>query len=237
MMAMRWAMLLLASAGVLAALGVTGAHQQASALRLVVTAVVAVLAPLFWPGNAARPARTLLRIVAWSSVAAAWAAAALWLLGKPAQPLWPVVTSCGVLMLMLLAAHGLAAVLEACFRGPSGAASGASGGARETAGRAVAFALVLLGSMPLWLGPVAELLSARHAWIIDAVIGLSPLAHLAVASGNDLLRNPWLYQHANLAVLPFSYPGLSAVAGMYALFGLMLALIALAFGRPRRPVR
>ena len=30
---------------------------------------------------------------------------------------------------------------------------------------------------------------------------MSPLTHLAVASGNDLLRNQWFYQHSNLASL------------------------------------
>ncbi len=88
--------------------------------------------------------------------------------------------------------------------------------AREAAGRSAAVALALLGALPLWLGPVAETLSARHDWAIDAVVGASPLTHLAVASGNDLLRNQWFYQHANLAALLFSYPGLGAASpGLY----------------------
>ena len=101
------------------------------------------------------------------------------------------------------------------------------------AGRTAALVLALLGSLPLWLGPVAELLSARHAWVIDAIVGMSPLTHLAVASGNDLLRNEWLYQHSNLAALQFSYPGLAHLAWSYASVCSMLALVALAFLRPR----
>ena len=69
------------------------------------------------------------------------------------------------------------------------------------AGRTVALVLALLGSLPLWLGPAGELLSGRQPWIIDAIVGMSPLTHLAVASDNDLLRNEWLYQHSNLAAL------------------------------------
>ena len=103
------------------------------------------------------------------------------------------------------------------------------------AGRTVVIALALLGAMPLWLGPAAELLSGQHPWTIDAVIGLSPLTHLAVASGNDLLRNQWLYEHSNLAALQFSYPVLTELAWFYAMVSLMLALTALAFRRLRRP--
>ena len=96
------------------------------------------------------------------------------------------------------------------------------------AGRAAALALALVGSLPLWLGPACELLSGRHPWIIDAAIGISPLTHLAVASGNDLLRNQWLYQHSNLAALQFSYPGLADVAVAYAAVLLLLVLFPLA---------
>jgi hypothetical protein len=100
----------------------------------------------------------------------------------------------------------------------------------------VAIVVALLGSAPLWLGPAAELLARRQAWLIDAVIGVSPLTHLAVASDNDLLRNPWFYQHANLAALQFSYPGLSDIILFYGMVALTLALVALASRRLRRPV-
>ena len=96
------------------------------------------------------------------------------------------------------------------------------------AGRTVAIGLALLGALPLWLGPVGELLSDRHEGLIDAVIAVSPLTHLAVASGNDLLRNPWFYQHANLAALKFSYPGLAELAAAYAAVTAFVAMLALA---------
>jgi hypothetical protein len=99
------------------------------------------------------------------------------------------------------------------------------------AGRVGAIVLALLGSVPLWLGPAAELLARRHAWIIDAVVGVSPLTHLAVASGNDLLRNPWFYQHSNLAALRFSYPSLTTLMATYIAIALALVLVPLAAPR------
>jgi hypothetical protein len=137
-----------------------------------------------------------------------------------------------MLLLILLVTHAVAAGLEGRLRTRSADAETA----REMAGRAAAFALALLGSLPLWLGPAGELLAGRHPWIIDAVVGMSPLTHLAVASGNDLLRNQWFYQHSNLAALQFSYPSLAELILSYALASLALALIPLASGRPWRRI-
>jgi len=136
-----------------------------------------------------------------------------------------------MLLLILLVTHAAAAGLEVRWHGQSGNAETA----REMAGRAAALALALVGSLPLWAGPACELLSGRHPWIIDAAIGVSPLTHLAVASGNDLLRNQWLYQHSNLAPLQFSYPGIADVTVAYAGILLLLALFPLASLRRRRP--
>jgi hypothetical protein len=227
-------MLLLSAGLVLAALGAAAAVQQPSALRMMVTAVVGLLAPLFWPGNAATPLRTALRIVLWSAAAAGLAVIALQLSGSPAQPFSQILESCGMLMLILLVTHTVAAGLEGQLQA-GGAQSGDAQGAREMAGRTVAIALALLGSTPLWLGPVAELASDHQPWTIDALIGMSPLTHLAVASGNDLLRNQWLYEHSNLAAIQFSYPGGAELAGSYVVLSVLLALFALAFRRLRRP--
>lgn len=223
-------MLLLATMLTLAAAGAVSDDLQPSALRVLVTAAVGLLSLLFWPGVAATPARTASRIVAWSAAAALLAAAALRVLGQAMQPVPKILLSCLMLLLILLVAHGLAAALESRLR--SGAAD--AQGARETAGRSVALALALLASLPLWAGPLAELLSGRHAWAIDTAIGVSPLTHLAVASGNDLMRNQWFYQHANLAGLQFAYPGLVEVAGAYGSACLVLAVGTIRFERRRR---
>lgn len=229
MIAARLALLAVSMLIMLTAFGAISEQWQPSALRLLVTALVGLLAPLFWPGSAATAARTAARIVGWSAAAAALAAAALLIVGGPVQPFMPVIVACAVLMLMLVLVHTLAAALEMRWRRRSVAAHDA----REQSGRTAATTLALLGSLPLWSGPVAELLSARHAWIIDTVVGISPLTHLAVASSNDLLRNEWLYQHSNLASLQVTYPGLALLAWSYGSVCSVLALITLAFLRPR----
>jgi hypothetical protein len=225
-------MLLVASLLVLVALGAVGGELQPSALRVMVAAVFGLLAVLFWPGCAASPVRTTLRVAAWSATAAGLAAIMLTMLGNPPQPLAQVLASCAMLLLMLLPAHALAAWLEGLLMRRAAAAPGARSamvavGARELAGRVVAGTLALLGALPLWLGPAGELLSDRHPWLIDVLLGISPLTHLAVASGNDLLRNQWFYQHANLAALPFDYPGLRLLLPGYGLAVAVTALLVL----------
>ena len=229
MIAARWAMLAVAGVLMLAAFGAS--DLQPSALRVAVTTVIGLIAPLFWPGNAATPRRTALRIAAWSAAVACMAAIALRIAGNPGQPFARILAACGMLLLILLVTHAAAAWLESAWHGQSRNAETA----REMAGRAATLALALVGSLPLWVGPACELLSGRQPWLIDAAIGVSPLTHLAVASGNDLLRNQWLYQHSNLAPLQFSYPGVADVSVAYAAVLLLLVLFPLASLR-RRPI-
>lgn len=215
----------------LTAMGAVGAGAEAlqpSALRLAVTSVLAVLSLLFWPGAAPMPGATAWRVVGWSVAVALLAMSTLVALrtaGLSMQP-WPLVfASCGMLLLILIVAHALTVLLE--WRLRARGADGADGPlARESAGRTVAVLVALLGALPLWLGPVAELAARRLEWLVDGAIAASPLTHLAVASGNDLLRNQWLYQHANLAALQFSYPGLATLFWSYGTAGLALALLA-----------
>lgn len=230
MIAARWGLLLAAALMLLAALGAADPDLQPSALRLMVTCVVALLAPVFWPGIAATPSRTALRVAGWSVAAACLAALALWAFGTALQPLSRVLAACSMLTLVLIVTHALVAVLEGHWRG----ASADLRVSRELAGRSAALALAMLGSLPLWFGPTAELLSAGHAWIVDATLALSPLTHLAVASGNDLLRNQWFYQHSNLASLQTAYPELNAIAWTYLFACSMLLLTALS-SRRRQP--
>jgi hypothetical protein len=225
-------MLLVAVLLILAALGAADPDLQPSAVRLMVTSVVALLAPLFWPGIAATPAHTALRVVGWSVAAACLAALALGVFAAALQPALRVFAACAMLALILIVTHAVAAILERRWHSLSADAQGA----RDLASRSAALALALLGSMPLWFGPAAELLSARHDWVVDTVLGVSPLTHLAVASGNDLLRNQWLYKHSNLASLQTSYPALAVLAWGYAIACLLLVLTAMAFHRGRRPV-
>jgi hypothetical protein len=229
MMVMRGALLLAAAAISLFAFGAADADLQPSALRVTTAVVFTLLAPLFWPGCAASRRGTALRIVVWSASACAMAGLSMQLWGGSRQSLPASLPSCAMLAAILLLAHAAAALLERLW-----ARSGVEiGDAREAAGRTVALSLALLGSLPLWLGPAAELLSVRHAWAIDAALGVSPLTHLAVASGNDLLRNQWLYQHSNLSGLQFDYPGLGALAWSYGALCLVAGAIAMTAARRR----
>lgn len=217
------------AAALLAQQGLRAAVQDlpASGQRVVVAAAVVLVALLLWPGLAATPKRSAWRVVLWSALAAfAWVCAVLLAAGfrGPATPaLEPVFLVGAVLLALLLLTHALVAALEAHWRGTSRSAEMA----RERAGGTVVIVLALLAALPLWLGPLAELLSRDHEWLVDAVIGASPLTHLAVASGNDLLRNQWLYQHSNLAAVPFSYPGAAGLLWFYAAACTLLALAVL----------
>ncbi|MEO8309834.1 MAG: hypothetical protein ABI520_01575 [Caldimonas sp.] len=212
---------------ILAAWGATSSAGQPSSLRVEVTAVIGLLAPLFWPGRAATGSRTALRVVAWSAASAALAAIVL--LVHSAQPWSRVASACAMLMAILVLTHTAAAAIERVWMG---SADGA-GSARELVGPTTAGALAALGTLPFWLGPAAESLSTRHPGIIDLVVGVSPVTHLAVAAGNDLMHNPWLYEHSNLAVLAVSYPELGTLAWGYAAACGALALTVLASRRPR----
>lgn len=223
-------MLLLVALLVSTWLGATASELQPSAQQLAVTAIVGLLAPLFWPGIAATSARSALRIAVWSASAAGVAAIALFLWGHPGTRVSGVLASCGMLMVILLPAHAMAGLLEAMWRGAAVEADSA----REMAGRTVSFCLGALGLLPLWFGPVGELLSNRQEWVVDAAVGISPLTHLAVASGNDLLHNEWLYQNSNLASLPVSYPDLTQLAWSYACLCTLLTIVAFAILRGRR---
>lgn len=207
-MAKRWAWLLAACLPVLAVLGALAPGWQPSALRVLVASVVALLAPLFWPGlGDASPWREALRLGAWCLAALALAGLGLAALGRGQQRWAELAAVCAMLLPILLLSHLLAAAIQAGLGDRAGGAA---------AGGAVAV-LALLGAAPLWLGPVAELLSASHPGALDAVLAASPVVHLAVASGLDILRSAWFYRHSNLASLPVNYPDLAMLAAVHAL--------------------
>jgi hypothetical protein len=231
-MALRWILLAIMSWALLAVLAPASGDAQASTSRLLVVSVIALLAPIFWPGVSADRRHTIWRVAGWSVMAAALALPGIVLAGGAARAWAAVAMSCAMLLALLLVAHTAAAVLESRLR-----ASSTDAGARAAAGRIVTLALTAAGALPLWLGPAAEVLSQRHESLIDGVVGLSPLTHLAVASGNDLLRNQWMYQHSNLATLAFQYPDAATLAGAYVAAVALLAVSAWALwpGRPSSP--
>jgi hypothetical protein len=198
----------------IAAIGASSEDLQPSARLVLVAAVLGVVAPLFWAGGTGSAAATVGRIAGWSLAVAVLAVllATAFDAGPPAR----VAAGCGMLFLVMLVTHALAANLELLVRPWATDDSGS----REVATWLSTAALAVLASAPLWLGPAAELVSDSQARALDAVVGMSPLTHLAVASGNDLLRNQWFYQHSNLAGLQFSYPRPAALVPAY------LALLA-----------
>ena len=226
---MRLGMLAVCTAIVQAVCGALLADLQPSARLVLLTAVTGLLAPFFRPGNAARAMQSAALVALWSVGATIVAAIAI-SITQGAGVAWPrAFAACAVLLLICLVTHAAAAILEQVLQPRAHDA----GGAHDAATWFAVSALVAAGAAPLWLGPAAELMSAGATNAIDRVVGASPLSHLAVASGNDLLRNQWFYQHANLAALQFSYPDLAGIAWSYVAAGVLLALAALASRRPR----
>ncbi len=231
MTALRAALLALSGLIAAAAAGAWGAAPEPSARRLVVACAFALAAPLAWPGAGAGPVRTATRVGAWSLATAALAVLVLAGSGQPLARLAP----CGAMLLAIAATTlGGAALIELLLRRRA-STDDCAAPAREAAGRLAALALALAAALPLWLGPLAELASRDWPGSIDAVVAASPLTHLALASGNDLFRDTWLYEHANLATLTMSYPDLGRIGIAYACALLLLAVgIMAAHGRPDR---
>jgi hypothetical protein len=230
-LSVRFAGLAATALFLLAALGAAADDLQVSARLVAVTAVVGVLAPLFWPGVSHTPRLTGARILGWSLAVALLAGVTALLSGVGVAWISRTAAACAVLFLVLVVVHGVAAVLESLLHGRTRPADGA----RETAAWVATAALVTLAAAPLWLGPAAELASTSRPRAVDAVVAVSPLTHLAVASGNDLLRNQWFYQHSNLAGLRFDYPRPAPLVTAYGLLAAVLLVVPAflqARGRP-----
>jgi len=99
--------------------------------------------------------------------------------------------------------------------------------AREWARWLAATTLWLLAIAPLWLGPLAALGAESGLERSSAIVAASPLVHLGVAAGQDLLRTQWWYAHTSFGSLQFDYPSLAAIARAYV--ATALALTALNF--------
>lgn len=224
----RWALLVVAFALAFIAFRATAVDLSPSLLRLAVAGIAALLCPWFWPGVSTTPPRTAVRVVIWSAGGAAAALLLIRALGGPVQSPAALLQLLSTLLPLLVVVHAAAALLEDRLLRRAFSA----GSAREAACRVVLPVLALLAALPVFLGPAAERLAARHPSSIDSVLAASPLTHLAVASGNDLLRNAWLYEHSNLAALAVSYPDALPLALCYAATATgAIALVAL--GRRR----
>ena len=199
---------------------IAGTISHSSSRRLMVVGLFATLAPLFWSGPA-----SALRVLGWSlgvGTIAALLLAALRIPGVEAGA-----AACLQLSLLMITAHAIAGVAEAL-------GARVLGHRCAIPGNAIALVLLLVAALPLWLGPAAELSLADHPGFVEVVVAVSPLTHLALASGNDLFHQPWLYQYANLATFRFDYPPVGSVLGAYAVVaGLLLATVAALARWPR----
>lgn len=199
---------------------IAGTVSHSSSRRLMLVGLMATLAPLFWSGYA-----SVLRVLGWAL--GVGTIAALLLAAWRIPGLDAGAAACLQLSLLVIAVHAIAGLTEAL-------GTRALGQRCAIPGKAIALVLVLVAALPLWLGPAAELSLADHPGFAEAIVAASPLTHLALASGNDLFHQPWLYQYANLATFRFDYPPVGSVLGAYALLaGLLLATLAALARWPR----
>lgn len=201
-------------------------HRDASGSwqMLLVTAVPALLAPLF-AASAAGLERVLSCLPGWACSTALLASLSWLSAGRlPLDRLpGPLLVALGIVLVTGLARLVLARAL---------AAAGAAATAADESARWLATALLwLLAAAPLWLGPLADLAAHNGPATPEAVVAMSPLVHLAVAAGQDLLRSQWLYAHSSLGSLQFDYPSVTAIAAGYAATAGVLALLAFILSR------
>lgn len=198
----------------------------ASAAALIVVSVPVLLAPLFWPRDVVSLRR--LPVCLGSPIVTAALLAVAWQLAKGrAIPLAALVPACVTSLMILLVAY-LCVIVAAGVLARFGANART---AREWAVWTMTSILWLAAAGPLWLGPVADLGARIDAAIPSTLLACSPLAHLAVASGYDLLRSQWFYGHTSLGALQVEYPRLTTLLIAYAGAGVVLALLAIPFGR------
>lgn len=99
-----------------------------------------------------------------------------------------------------------------------------------TAHRLVFVTLILTGTAPLWLGPLAGLSGSQQ--LSDFIIALSPIGYLTSLIGYDVLRSAWFYTHAPFGGLRYDYPNPAIITLIYCgLALLLLGVYALASRR------
>lgn len=187
---------------------------------LVMTAVPTLLAPLFWSGGTGPHRELLGSILGWAFVVLLLAGIA-WLALDVRIAFAPLGLASLVALGIIVVAHRSKSVMEAALEGMGVEASTA----RDRSAWIVTAVLWLAASTPLWLGPVADL-SARQAPMAPTVIlACSPLAHLATAAGNDVLRGEWFYGHSSLGSLQVDYPRIGTLLVTYLLLAAALSLL------------
>lgn len=201
-----------------------GAPDTPPATRLLmVVALPALLSPLFGTGVTSTLHTLLARLAGWALASAllativALVAGGLPLKGTAA----PLLVAGGIVVIAQLAVVTGARLLRI----------GGVTVADEWARWLVSGVLWLAAAAPLWLGPLADL--GAHAGPADAnrIVAASPLVHLGVAAGQDVLRTQWFYAHTSFGALQFEYPPLAGIAIAYTCLAAVLAALACALSR------
>jgi hypothetical protein len=210
------------SAVVASVIGARAGGLTATGSTFTAIAVSTLLAPLFWPRKAATLRQLLgcviTPIIAGTLLAGAFAAARIG--SMPMGSLAPVLA---VALGILVVAYLCMAAVEGAMR-QLGADEGS---AREASVWCVVAILWLSSAAPLWLGPIADLGARGEPGLPSAVLAASPLVHLAIAGGYDLLRSQWFYGHSSLGALQVEYPRVATLLACYAAAGAVLALLAI----------
>jgi hypothetical protein len=208
------------------ALGIAGPDTPAATRLLLAVAAPVLLVPLF-SGEVARTSTALAASIGgWFCSTLLLVVIAIVYGARPAtaQLVPLLLVALGVVVVTQLAARAATRLLQtAGLDEPA---------AREWARWLAAAILWLLATAPLWLGPLAALGADAGPERSSAIVAASPLVHLGVAAGQDLLRTQWWYAHTSFGSLQFDYPALSTIA--LACAAMVLALAALDFVLSRR---
>lgn len=214
---------------VVSALDARAGGLPATGSALAAIAAPVLLAPLFWPREAAT-LRQVLECVIAPIIAAALLAGAFAVAGIGSMPLGSLAPTLAVALGILVVAYLCMAAVDGALR-----RLGADGRrAHEAAVWCVVAILWVSAAAPLWLGPIADLWARVEPGFPSTILAGSPLVHLAVASGYDLLRSQWFYGHSSLGALQVEYPRVATLLISYAAAGAVLALVAISLGiRPK----
>jgi hypothetical protein len=207
------------------AIGIADGTASGATRLLAVVVLPALLSPLLGRPGTARLTTLPAHVLAWGLgtfllAAAVWLSAGGWPLSHSIVPL---LFALGLVITARLAAIVAAAALRT--------SSMAGAAVDEWARWLVAATLWLLAAAPLWLGPLADLQAREGTAAAEAIVAASPLVHLGLAAGQDVLRTQWFYANSSLGSLQFDYPSLTSVALGYACAAAVLALLAVGFAR------
>jgi hypothetical protein len=201
-------------------LALRASPMSSAAATFVAATVPAMLAPLFWLREGHARDR-LLQAAAGPVLAMAIVALGLRIAADATVAPGSLALAGLVMVAMLTAAHQAAALIEDTLRRLGAGDSPA----RDWSHWTVTAVLWLAAAAPLWLGPLADLFAGARPRLPTLVLGSSPLAHLAVAAGYDILRGQWFYAHSSLGGLQVDYPRLSLLLAAYVAASIVLALV------------